>query len=64
MKILVVCTLDPLKNSQQDSEGTKLEEATAILEHRTTLQTDLDRLEKWADRNLMRFVKDMSEVIQ
>lgn len=34
-----------------------------MLEDRAMLQMDLERLEKWADGNLMKFIRDVSEVL-
>jgi len=42
---------------------TKLESAVSILEGKTAIQRDLGKLEKWADRNFVKFNKDESKVL-
>ncbi|GAB0177111.1 mitochondrial enolase superfamily member 1 [Grus japonensis] len=45
------------------SADTKQSEEVDILEGRATLQEDLDRLEEWANKNLMKFNKDKCKVL-
>ena len=45
------------------ADGTKLSGEADTSEGRATLQEDLDRLEEWANKNLMKFNKDKCKVL-
>jgi len=45
------------------ADGTKLSWKVDTLEERTTLQEDLDRLEEWANKKLMKFHKKKCKVL-
>ncbi|GAB0179404.1 mitochondrial enolase superfamily member 1 [Grus japonensis] len=45
------------------ADDTKLSGEADTLEGRATLQEDLDRLEEWANKNLMKFSKDKCKVL-
>ncbi|GAB0178838.1 P protein [Grus japonensis] len=45
------------------ADDTKLSEEVDTLEGRATLKKDLDRLEEWANKNLMKFNKEKCEVL-
>ncbi|KAK4832601.1 hypothetical protein QYF61_024392 [Mycteria americana] len=51
------CTLIKVVND------TKLEGAVSILEGKIAIQRNLGKLEKWADRNFVKFNKDKSKVL-
>jgi len=53
----VVCSLSKF------ADGTKLERAPDTPEDDAAVQSDLDRLEKWAGRNLMQFRERKCEVL-
>jgi len=53
----IKCTLKKFAND------TKLETEVDTLEGRTTLQEDLDRLEEWVNKNLMKFSKYKCKVL-
>ncbi|GAB0184902.1 cAMP-dependent protein kinase inhibitor alpha [Grus japonensis] len=44
-------------------DDTKLSGEADTSERRATLQEDLDRLEEWANKNLMKFNKDKCKVL-
>ncbi|GAB0186011.1 hypothetical protein GRJ2_001066400 [Grus japonensis] len=52
----IKCTL------MQFADDTKLSGEVDTSERRATLQEDLDRLEEWADKNLMKFNEDVKGV--
>lgn len=45
------------------ADDTKLEGAVSTLESRAAIQRDFDRLEKWPDRNFMKFNKGKYKVL-
>ena len=53
----IECTMSTSAN------GTKVNGAIDTLEAREAIQRDLDRMEKWAHVNLMRYNKDKCKVL-
>jgi len=47
----------------KSANDTKLGGVADMLQSHATIQKDLDRLEKWSDRNLMKFNKGNCEVL-
>ncbi|KAK4806752.1 hypothetical protein QYF61_005548 [Mycteria americana] len=57
-KLDIQCTLSKF------ADDTKVGGVADMPEGYATIQSDLDRLEKWADRNLMQFYKGKGKVLQ